>query len=118
MAEGHPVFDVKGALARLMNNKKLYQKLLTRFENEYSEYDMQLRKSLEAGDYEDAVLRSHTMKGLAGNLGAERLREVSMDVESLCKDKSALAEIEPHLAVFSEELQRAIQAVRDGVDMG
>ena len=118
MADGHPVFDLDGALMRLMNNKKLYEKLLTRFEKEYSEYDKLIRSTLESGDYEGAMLHSHTMKGLAGNLGAERLREASQEVEALCREKAKLQDIEPHLRHFSEELERAIQAVRDGVNLG
>ena len=117
MAEGNPVFDVAGALTRLMNNKKLYTKLLTRFEKEYSEYDKLIRGVLESGNYEEAMLHSHTMKGLAGNLGAERLRTVSQEVETLCKNRAELQEFEPHLAEFSKELERAVQAVRDGVNM-
>ena len=118
MAMMHPVFDIEGALAHLMNNKKLYEKLLTRFEKEYSEYDKLVRVALESGNYDEAMLHSHTMKGLAGNLGAERLREASQAVESLCKERASLQDFETHLALFSQELATAIQAVRDGVDLG
>jgi hypothetical protein len=58
------------------------------------------------------------MKGLGGNLGAEALQAASLDVESICKTGSAAPELEPAMEKFSFELNRALEEVRAGVDLG
>jgi two-component system sensor histidine kinase/response regulator len=111
-------FNVKDAMGRLMNNKKLYEKLLTRFAGEYSDFYGKMRTAVDANDVEDASHLAHTMKGLAGNLGAESLQVASLALESVFKTGSLTPDIEPMMEKFSNELNRALEEVRAGVDMG
>ncbi|MDR1514767.1 MAG: Hpt domain-containing protein [Synergistaceae bacterium] len=110
-------FNVKDAMARLGNNKKLYEKLLTRFLAEYSDFYEKLRAAVDGNDLEGASHLAHTMKGLAGNLGADDLQAASLAVEILCKAGSVTPEMEENLEKFSRELNRALDAVRAGVNM-
>jgi HPt (histidine-containing phosphotransfer) domain-containing protein len=71
---------------RVMNNAKLYLKLLTKFRNETKLDD--LSAALEAGDYETAQTAAHTVKGLAANLSLPELFEKVRDIESMIKQKS------------------------------
>jgi HPt (histidine-containing phosphotransfer) domain-containing protein len=119
MNEGNgSAFNVKDAMGRLMNNKKLYDKLLKRFEAEYGDFNDKLRAAVDAGNMEEASLLAHTMKGLAGNLGADDLHEASKVVEALCKSGGAGADMGTAMEKFSLELARALEEVRAGVDMG
>jgi HPt (histidine-containing phosphotransfer) domain-containing protein len=111
-------FNVKDAMGRLMNNKKLYEKLLKRFEAEYGDFYDKLRAAVDKGDIEGAIHLAHTMKGLAGNLGADSLNEASKDVEMICKSGGAAVDLQPAMEKFSSELDRALKEVQDGVDMG
>lgn len=119
MNEGNgSAFNVKDAMGRLMNNKKLYEKLLKRFESEYGDFHDKLRAAVDGGNMEEAIHLAHTMKGLAGNLGADDLNEASKTVEAICKSGGSAADLGPAMEKFSLELNRALEEVRTGVDMG
>ncbi|MDR1020377.1 MAG: Hpt domain-containing protein [Synergistaceae bacterium] len=120
MSDGSSVgsaFNVKDAMARLGNNKKLYEKLLARFLAEYSDFYGKLRAAVDGNDLEGASHLAHTMKGLGGNLGADDLYSASLAVETICKTGSAAPELEGAMGKFSSELNRALDAVRAGVNL-
>ncbi|MDR0442833.1 MAG: Hpt domain-containing protein [Treponema sp.] len=71
---------------RVMNNTKLYVKLLTKFKNDTNLND--LDAALTANDMEKAQVAAHTMKGLAANLSLTELYKQSMELESQIKAKS------------------------------
>lgn len=108
-------FNVKDAMGRLMNNKNLYNKLLTKFMNEYGDFYDKVKVAADAGNYDDLIHLAHTMKGLAGNLGAEDLQAASKDLEAGAKSATANPD---ELETFREELERALNEVRAGVDLG
>ncbi|MDR3077063.1 MAG: Hpt domain-containing protein [Synergistaceae bacterium] len=111
-------FNVQDALGRLMNNKNLYKKLLDKFGAGYSDYSEKVLAAFGEGNFEEAVHLSHTMKGLAGNLGAASLQEASLALEAIAKGGTKTPELEGALVKFSSELERALKEVADGVDMG
>ncbi|MDR3332763.1 MAG: Hpt domain-containing protein [Synergistaceae bacterium] len=115
---GGPAFNTTDALGRLMNNKNLYKKLLDKFEKGYSDYEGKVRTAFEGGNFEDAMHLSHTMKGLAGNLGADSLQEASRNLELVAKGGEKTPDLPQLLDSFNAELNRALQAIRDGVDLG
>jgi HPt (histidine-containing phosphotransfer) domain-containing protein len=116
-SKGQP-FNVADALGRLMNNKNLYKKLLDKFEKGYSDYEDKVRTAFDSDNFDDAMHLSHTMKGLASNLGADALQEASRNLELVAKGGAKTANIDQLLREFGEELNRALQAIRDGIDMG
>jgi len=111
-------FNVPDALGRLMNNKNLYKKLLDKFGAGYGDYEEKVFSAFGGGNFEDAVHLSHTMKGLAGNLGATALQEASLALEIIAKGGVKTAEMESALERFSVELKRALKEVAEGVDLG
>jgi HPt (histidine-containing phosphotransfer) domain-containing protein len=111
-------FNVPDALGRLMNNKKLYQKLLDKFGAGYGDYESKVVAAFEADNFEDAIHLSHTMKGLAGNLGATALQEASLALEQIAKGGAKTPEFGGALENFQTELRRALKEVADGVDLG
>ena len=88
---------------RVMNNGKLYVKLLTKFKN-----DTKLDDLLEfAGEqeWEKAQIVVHTIKGIAANLSLTELFNQSLDVETQIKGKSLKNEsLESLKACFAETL--------------
>ena len=111
-------FNVPEALGRLMNNKNLYKKLLDKFGAGYGDYEGKVLEAFGDGNFEEAVHLSHTMKGLAGNIGATDLQEASLALEIIAKGGSKTPELDGALEKFSFELRRALKEVADGVDMG
>lgn len=111
-------FNVADAMGRLMNNKNLYTKLLGKFEADYGGFADQVLAAVKAENLDEAVHLAHTMKGLAGNLGADDLQAASRDLEAFLKNGGNVSEAGSLVEKFTAELQRALQEVRDGVDLG
>jgi HPt (histidine-containing phosphotransfer) domain-containing protein len=101
-----------------MNNKKLYQKLLDKFGAGYGDYEAKVVAAFDSDNFEEAMQLSHTMKGLAGNLGAASLQDASLALEQIAKGGAKTPEFGGALEKFQIELRRALKEVADGVDLG
>ena len=88
---------------RVMNNGKLYAKLLTKFKTDTNLND--LVAHAEAQEWEKAQNAVHTIKGLSANLSLTELFNQSLDVEIQIKGKSLKpASIDNLKACFAETL--------------
>lgn len=116
-AKSGPAFNTADALGRLMNNKKLYQKLLDKFVAGYSDYDEKISKVSAEKNFDEGAHLAHTMKGLAGNLGAENLQDASKDLEMLFKAQDASADFGPATEAFIAELHKALDEVKAGINL-
>ena len=86
---------------RVMNNGKLYAKLLTKFKTGTNLDD--LIAFAGAQDWEKAQAAAHTIKGIAANLSLTELFNQSLDVETQIKGKSLNPEsLENLKACFAE----------------
>jgi PAS domain S-box-containing protein len=85
--------DVAASMDRLQGNKQLYMNLLSRFSEHYQDFDQQLDEALDSADTEPAVRLAHTVKGLAGNIGATALEGIASTAENDLKDNSCSEEI-------------------------
>ena len=102
MADLVYVNEVEGK-KRLMNNVKLYTKLLAKFKTDTNLED--LTAFVEAQDWEKAQSAAHTVKGIAANLSLTELFNQSLDVETQLKGKSLKPESFENLkACFAETL--------------
>ena len=88
---------------RVMNNGKLYAKLLTKFK---SDTNMNaLLTHIDTQEWEKAQNAAHALKGLAANLSLTKLFNQSLDVETQIKGKSVKPEsIENLKACYTETL--------------
>jgi two-component system, sensor histidine kinase and response regulator len=104
------VLDRATALARLAGNTNMYERLLARFREDQADAMTRIHAALAAGDRATATRHVHTVKGLAGNIGAEVLMQVAATTER------ALLAGEPAddlLATLGVELARVL-ATLDG----
>ncbi|EEF58385.1 response regulator [Pedosphaera parvula] len=86
--------DVKDGLNRVMGNEKLYLKLLRQFAEQQGPVAGQIAAALSQGDVGLAGRLAHTLKGVAGNIGAKSLQVASGDLEKLIKERAHDADIE------------------------
>ncbi len=86
--------DVKDGLSRVMGNEKLYLKLLRQFAEQQGPAPGQIAEALALGDAVLAERLAHTLKGVAGNIGAKLVHVASSDLEKLIKERANAAEIE------------------------
>jgi len=82
LPERMPGLDIITALKRLGGNRKLLKKLLIRFADDYSDIAETLEKALDSGDIEYIRRTAHTIKGVAGNIGADDLFEAARELEA------------------------------------
>ena len=84
MADDIIYINAEEGVKRVMNNSKLYVKLLVKFIDDPSFNS--LESAVSAGDMENAKAMSHTLKGLAANLSLTELTKQSLELESQIKD--------------------------------
>jgi HPt (histidine-containing phosphotransfer) domain-containing protein len=97
------VIHTKEALSRLGGNEVLYDKLAHLFLDEMPGYVDQIRVAISNNDFETAQRISHSVKGIAAQLGAENLRVAALALEISSRSKNE-SEIESTLLDFIENV--------------
>jgi len=110
-----PEFDLAEGLQRLMGNRALYRKLLVNFATQYADAAADLRRALEAADFDHAHGLVHAIKGVAGNLAAKDLQAQSVPLEKLVKhagpaNPPPAGDLDAAYQAFQEALDRALVA--------
>jgi two-component system sensor histidine kinase/response regulator len=103
--------DWRNGLRRLLNNRAGYEKMLRRFQTGQAEAALALKKSLTDGDVESAQRQAHTLKGIAGTLGADLLQEHSGALETALHQGVAPSECVAMVSALDAELQRLLGAL-------
>ena len=86
MADGLVFINSDEGTKRVMNNTKLYAKLLGKFKDDPN--INVLDEALNEGDLEKAQHAAHTLKGLAANLALPEIYKESLEIESQIKNKT------------------------------
>jgi two-component system sensor histidine kinase/response regulator len=86
--------DTKDGLARVAGNRKLYLKLLRQFIEQQSPAIEQVNEALIKGDVALAERLAHTLKGVAGNIGAKSVQSTAAVLEKALHSKAALSELD------------------------
>jgi signal transduction histidine kinase/CheY-like chemotaxis protein/HPt (histidine-containing phosphotransfer) domain-containing protein len=105
---GAATLNRDAAIARLGGNSDMYQRLLGRFREDQSAAAERIRGALADGDREAARRHAHTLKGLAGNIGAEALMAIAATVESALGGPAA---VDGEMAVLAMELAAVLAAI-------
>jgi HPt (histidine-containing phosphotransfer) domain-containing protein len=96
--------DVADGVKRVMNNTKLYVKLLSKFRADTKLDD--LGAALAAGDLGKAQNAAHTLKGVAANLSLSEMFKQCLELETQIKAGTVnMAQMETVKSVFSVTLQ-------------
>jgi HPt (histidine-containing phosphotransfer) domain-containing protein len=88
MADGVVYIDMADGLKRVMNNAKLYVRLLGKFKTDMGVTLQDLVTSAGAQDWEKAQAAAHTIKGTSANLSLIELNKQALEVETQIKGKS------------------------------
>jgi PAS domain S-box-containing protein len=108
------IFDYSGMMERLMDDEILARKLTTMFIDDMPKQINALKQALLACDSKNAELHAHSMKGAAGNLGTNLLRNAAAEIEKSGKaaDLVAMSSLIPEL---EKQYKMAIGAIRDKI---
>ncbi len=118
--------DLDAAINRLGGNRPVYLRMLSRFVGDLAAMPAQLHSKLESGKTQDAAVLMHTLKGLAGTLGATALAAAAADAEKRLANPldatpwravaqgmtTAMAEATPGLSQLLKALQAPIQVAK------
>jgi CheY-like chemotaxis protein len=107
---GMPGISVKSGLAKVGGNQKLYQKLLSKFRRNHEAVADDIRNALEKNDPETATRLAHTIKGLAGNIGAQELHRIAVDLEAALRQEPN-ENLAQRLEAFSEALDLVVGSI-------
>jgi CheY-like chemotaxis protein len=108
-----PVFDRTGLLARLMKDEELAKVVIAQFLKSVPQQIESLRRSLEAADVAALRLVAHSVKGASANVGGERLRQATWELEQAAQ-AGDLPAAERHLAAVQVQFERLQAAMRSG----
>ncbi len=106
--------DIKNGLSRVNGNEELYINLLVKFSKMCHGTRNQIADALEKNDMELGTRLAHTLKSVAGNLGARELQDAATDVETAIK-KANLENIVPLLQAFEDNIIRVMNGLNDFV---
>jgi HPt (histidine-containing phosphotransfer) domain-containing protein len=112
MAEDKVYIDFADGMKRVMNNSKLYIKLLAKFKNETKLDD--LEAAVKAGDLEKAKNAAHSIKGLSANLSLTELNKQSFALETQIKAGTAdPAQLDTVKTAFAKTLQEIDKVITE-----
>jgi two-component system sensor histidine kinase/response regulator len=106
--------DTESGLRRTAGNSAIYLTLLRMFVAGHRDEAADIRRALETSDWKTAERRAHTIKGLAGMIGADALQSLAVDVEVAIKERRSDA-LDDRLQAFARELAALIDALQAGL---
>lgn len=79
--------DCNAGLTITQGNKKLYRRLLIKFLQNEQNFSEQFSQARLSDDVDAATRVAHTLKGVAGNIGAHDIQKAASDLEKICQIK-------------------------------
>ncbi len=112
-----PGIDTKTGLERVAGNEKLYRNLLKKFAKNQANSIEEINKALKDNDIKLAKRIAHTIKGVAGNIGATQLQAAAKDLESGIQEKGmeVAAILIESTETQLEQVVRSIQVLETGM---
>jgi two-component system sensor histidine kinase/response regulator len=98
-------------LRRMMGKTQRYISILRSFCETKEHADLEIRQAWESGKTQDAIRMAHTVKGLAGQIGANALAEQAQALEQALEEGAPALTIEPLLKTFSQALTTQVRAI-------
>ncbi|MEO5370485.1 MAG: response regulator [Magnetococcus sp. DMHC-1] len=105
-----PGVDLSAGLERMGHNLPVYLRLLIRFRDDYANTGSRLQSALEQGDSAAVRQLAHTLKGVAGNIGANDLHQAATDLEAAFKQNDIQKQIRAR-EHFDQTMATLLQAL-------
>ncbi len=102
--------DVETGLSRLGGNQTLFYKLLIKFHKNHKKAIKEIRNALDLNDKKTAEIIAHTLKGVAGNIGAQSVFLNAGALEAELKLKTRM-DAEPLLKQLDQALEQVFSSI-------
>jgi two-component system sensor histidine kinase/response regulator len=96
-----PGLDTGLGLKRVMGKQAFYRDMLRKYIDNQGEAPVQIRQSLDAGDFATAERQAHTAKGVSGNIGATQVQALAATLEKAIREKMPRETIDEALEAFA-----------------
>jgi CheY-like chemotaxis protein len=100
--------DIAAGLRRVLGKKPLYLSMLRKFVAGQSDAVAEIAKALDADDWGTAERLAHTLKGVAGNIGAGSVQQLAAQVEAAAKERRPRAEVDTLLTAVGGPLAKLV----------
>ncbi|MBF0425369.1 MAG: response regulator [Magnetococcales bacterium] len=106
-----PGFDIETAVGNLGGDVVLYRSILSRFARSQHSAPRTLHQLLEGGERAALERAAHTLKGVAGTIGAIELSRLAREVERGLREGASLEQVAPMVARTSEALATVLETI-------
>jgi len=103
--------DTAIGLRITQGNNKLYRRLLNKFKKSQADFVDQFIQAQESEDVTAPTRVAHTLRGVAGNLGASVLQEAAGKLEQACQNNQDESEINRLLESVKSQLDPVIEGL-------
>jgi PAS domain S-box-containing protein len=100
--------DITAGLRHVLGKKPLYLSMLRKFVVGQKSVVAEIRKALESKLWDNAERLTHTLKGVAGNIGASGLQQLAEKLEIAIKERRPPKEIDARLDDVKLPLEKLI----------
>ena len=100
--------DTASGLARTLGKRDLYLKLLRRFRLSHAHFVSEFDAAVDGENWELASRMAHTLKGLAGSIGADALQQASAVLEDQARAQAVTPDARSSAAT---EMSRVLQSL-------
>ncbi|MBC3767263.1 PAS domain S-box protein [Neptunicella marina] len=99
-------WDEQAALNKVLNKQSILIKLVTHYLDQLPDNQKKMRKAIDTKDWQQLAFTAHSLKGSSGQLAADRLYQLCMQLEQTSKQQQS--DIIPSLF---EEFEQAVDAL-------
>ena len=111
-----PGFDLDEGLNRVGGDRNLYKKLLYAFHSDNRQVVLRIREALQQNDLVSAQKMVHAIKGLSGNLSANRLFKSAKELEQELK-QGTQKNLDLQLGQFETSMNEVMESLRTLPDL-
>ena len=103
--------DVNAGLRRTLGKIPAYHSMLRRFVAGHASVPHQIREALATGNWQHAELLAHTLRGVAGNVGASAVQQHARDLELALRESAPEGLAQALLERVDVALARQIESI-------
>ena len=107
--------DYASAIKRLSGNHSLYQDLLKKFVEQFSDVNDQITLAMQAVQWDVLSIVTHTLKGVSANIGADKLHELAKQLEQAA-NTSDKPSMQQHLIDLPSTLTSTLSVVHRWIE--
>jgi len=107
-----PVVDYAGAMKRLGNDAELFEEFIVYYDEDVKQLVQEIEESIKSEATGDLHRAAHNLKGLASNLGAQRVVNASYSLERIGKNNELLKAPQA-LKLLKSEIERLDTALQN-----